>query len=157
MQVNAMTAKAPIRIAMYLMPGPTRSADRLVRVADVKLSDYVRGATPEEGATLWDPRSVGLARGIMCEWPDGRREIFPYVVPCYFSEEWVSLEAAAESLGCDLSRGEAVADAEPIGRSVITTLMCLLDGTLHECKRFGASMVLHARQWPVRFDAQALG
>lgn len=148
--------KSPIRIAMYLLPGPLRSADRLVRVGEVKLSEYVMGHTKADGATLWDPKSGGVAQGILCEWASGKREIFPYVIPCYFSEEWVSLEAAADSLGCELAKGSAIEDDEPIGRSVVTTLMCLVDGTLHECKRFGVRMMLQARQWPVRFDAQAL-
>lgn len=150
-------AKSPIRIAMYLLPGPSRTADRLVPVSDVKLSEYVMGKTQAEGASLWDPKSGGVAQGILCEWQSGEKEIFPYVIPCYFSEEWVSLEAAAESLGCQLEKGSAVQDEEPIGRSVLTTLMCLVDGTLHECKRFGVRMMMQAREWPVRFDAAALG
>jgi hypothetical protein len=150
-------AKSPIRIAMYLLPGPTRTADRLVPVGKVKLSDYVLGKTKAEGATLWDPKSAGVAQGILCEWPSGQREIFPYVIPCYFCDDWTSLEAAADSMGCELAKGPAVEDDEQIGRSVVTTLICLLDGTLHECKRFGVRMMLQARQWPVRFDVGVLG
>lgn len=149
-------SKDPIRIAMYLLPGPTRSQDRMVPVDRVRLTDYVQGVTPAEGARLWDEASPGVARGVLCEWEDGRREIVPFVVPCYSSREWSSLEKAAESLGCVLERGDEVQETESIGRSVLTSLMCLLDGTVHETKRFGAGMVLFARRWPVLCDAAAL-
>ena len=142
----------PIRIALYLLPGERRSLDRLVRACDVSIYGYQAGKGGVSAEVVRSSRMEGVDFGMTCEWLNGHKEVFRQVVPVYFSEDWVDLEAAGHSMGCQVERGEDIADDEAIGRSVLTNVLLTADGAVFESKRYGSGSVLQARQLPATFD-----
>jgi hypothetical protein len=134
--------------ALYILPGNSRSKDRIVPAENLKIEHYApsKDMNLTEEDRLYRPNSIkATVRG-------EETQVFPFVLPCSFRPEWDNLEAAAHDMGMDLAIGEPVKDEDSIGRSIIRSWFATADGCVYTARIPGGSNTLMTEQLPIRLD-----
>jgi len=126
--------------------------DRVVAGRRLKVEHYC----PSRDLSLSEDDRRFRPNALRCTVAGEAPRVYPFVLQCAFSPDWLTLGAAARDMGLELVCGDPVGDDEVIGRSVITGWIAVADGTIYETKRPGGSRMLITRKWPVEFDPSLL-
>lgn len=133
-------------IPLYILPGESRSKDRIVPAAIVKVEFCRPSNDRNPRAEYWKFRPAFLKVTVSGE----ETKDYPFILPCDFHPEWETLEDAAQDMGLDLAVIEPVQDSDSIGRAVIRSWFATADGSVYTSRSTGR--VLLTEKWPVLLD-----
>lgn len=103
---------------LYILPGLTRDADRVVPAADVKIVPLAS--------------RVGSPPSIEVQFRDGTRRAYPFVAPCLHRPQWTNLESFQDYVLRKVQLGSPYKSNERLPLSVSAGYVAFADGSVYE-------------------------
>lgn len=135
---------------LTLLPGPTRDLDQVYLASSLATEIYE--PANDKSIALEERRYRPAMLKVRIE--GGPQQEFPFAVPCHFSAKMTPQEAAAE-LDMSWDEGPPVQNDELISRSMISGMLALGDGSVHQTKWINGQ-ILSTQLMPVRLSPELL-
>lgn len=136
-------------LSYYILPGESRTKDRIVRACDVYIEHY----SPSRDLSLPAEERKYRPNVIIAKVTGESAITLPFALSVYADPTWTDLPTAASKMGCALYVGDPIKDDDEIPRSIIRFWFATADGKVYTAKKFSpkeGGELLDTQLWPIR-------
>ncbi len=135
-------------LSYYILPGESRTKDRIVRACDVSIEHY----SPSRDQSLPAEERQYRPNVIIATVTGESAITLPFALPVYADPTWTDLPTAAKEMGCALFVGDPIKDDDEISRAIIRFWFATADGKVYTAKKYwpkDGDEFLSVEQWPI--------
>lgn len=142
------------RMHFRILPGETRGQDRIIR-SDLVSSEIYR---PSHDKSLSEDQRQYAANMLVVKVQGEDPKMYRFILPCYFDADWLTIQDYALSDGLTLVQDPPVSadDDSQIGRSIITSWVAMVDGSVHRIRRPSNSDYVYSEKLPITIEPEVV-